>query len=413
MAANNIDFTSDELNAPAWMDEQFFMDVLSQHLNDPSLKLIECKISPATAKGDHYSSIMFRVKVRYTVQQKTFDKSLIIKTMPETDGHKKEFMGDSQMFPTEIAIYTEILPKFEEILSAAGEKITFCARCINHSLEPHQLIVFEDLVPQKYDVIRKRPATIEEIKSAMGKLAKWQAVSFKLLKDNSGLFDKLQYDLSTMPNFLDHKILTTGFPTFLEVLDNVESLRKYRKYFEPIKDVIIKRWVEIIREYRENRQEDAYYVLCHGDFHLKNMMFKGTDCMLIDFQLSYIGSIANDLHYAVYLIFSPENRRHNLDELIYHYFTTFQNTLEIIGYQGTLPSLVEFRKQLFDRKYTDIFLISTLLPIFNHMRRGHDPAEVMEKADTRRELFYDKEYLEDLEYLLPRMLHLGYFENLE
>ncbi|XP_060647347.1 uncharacterized protein LOC132785319 [Drosophila nasuta] len=247
----------------------------------------------------------------------------------------------------------------------------------------------------------------------MGQLAKWQAVSFKLLKDQTGLLDKMQYDLTTMPNFLDEDIMTTGFPMFLEALKSVESLKKYIKYFEPIKDIVIPRWVKIIREYRENRQDDAYYVLCHGDFHSKNMMFRGTDCMLIDFQLSYVGSIINDVLYAVYMILSAEDRRDKLDELIYHYFITFANTLEKIGYQGKKSSLVEFRKQIFDRKYSEIFLISTFLPIFNHVRNGEPLADLMENEELRRKLYHTKEYLDDLEHLLSRMLHLGYFEQLE
>ncbi|XP_034116519.1 uncharacterized protein LOC117576081 [Drosophila albomicans] len=413
MTPNINNYNTDELEAPAWLNDQFFKDVLVHHHNDPNVKVIEFNTSPATAKGDHYASVMFRTKVDYSLQNKTLSKSLIIKTMPEIEGHKKEFLGDSHIFPTEIAMYTEILPKFEEILSEAGDKITFCARCIYHSLEPRQVMIFEDLVLQNYEVIRKRPASLDEIKTALGKLAKWQAVSFKLLKDKSGLFDKLQYDLTTLPNFLEQDILKSGFSTFLEALDSVESLKKYRKYFEPIKDVMIERWTNIIREYRENRQEDAYYVLCHGDFHVKNMMFRGTDCMLLDFQMSYVGSITNDVLYAVYMLFNPEDRRDNYDELIYHYFTTFANTLEKIGYQGKKPSLVEFRKQLFDRKYSEIFLMSTFLPIFNHMRNGQDPAEFMENTEKCRELYHSKEYLDDLKHLLPRMLHLGYFEQLQ
>jgi len=48
---------------------------------------------------------------------------------------------------------------------------------------------------------------------------------------------------------------------------------------------------------------------------------------------------------------------------------------------------------------------------FNHMRRGQDPAEFIDDAQTRRRLYFDKEYQDELEHLLPRMLHLGYFEQ--
>ncbi|XP_034486158.1 uncharacterized protein LOC117790725 isoform X1 [Drosophila innubila] len=413
MSPNIDDFNADELNAPDWMNEQFFKEVLIKHIKDPNVKVVNVKTSPATAKGDHYASIMFRANVEYSTQKEKFSKSLIIKTMPDPDSDKNEVLGDSHIFPTEIAMYTEVLPKFEAILAEAGDEITFCARCIYHSLEPRQVMVFEDLVSQNYDVIRNRPANLDEIKAGLEKLAKWQAVSFKLLKEKSVLFDKLQYDVTTIPNFLEHELLTSGFPNFLDALESVSCLKQYRKYFEPMKDIIIKRWVEIIREYRDNQKDDAYYVLCHGDFHLKNMMFRGNDCMLLDFQLSYVGSMTNDVLYAMYMFLGPEERRHNYDELIYHYFACFTRTLSKIGYQGMMPSLVEYRKQLFDRRYLEIFLMSTFMATFNHMRKGQDPSEFINDADKRRQLYNDKDYQEELKYLLPRFLHLGYFDQLK
>ncbi|KAM8705884.1 hypothetical protein ACLKA7_010219 [Drosophila subpalustris] len=413
MSPNNDNFNQDELNAPDWMNEQFLKEILNRHFNDPNVGVVNVQISPASAKGDHYASVMFRAKVEYSTQKGKFSKSLIIKTMPEVDSDKSEVLGDSPMFATEIKMYTEVLPKFEEILNEAGDEITFCARCIYHSLEPRQVMVFEDLVPQGYDVIRKRPATLKEIKASLEKLAKWHAVSYKLLKEKSGLFDKLQYDVTTIPNILEQEFLTSGFPNFLNVLESVDDLREYKKYFEPLKDIITKRWVEIVREYRNNPKDDAYYVLCHGDFHLKNMMYKGNDVMLLDFQFSHLGTMTYDMLYAVYMLLGPEDRLNNSDELIYYYFTNFTRTLSSIGYQGEMPSLVDYRKQLFDRKYLEIFLLTTFMPTFKHMLKGEDLAEFISDAEKRRQLYSEKEYQEELKCLLPRLLHLGYFEELK
>lgn len=351
MAPNTENYNEDELEAPVWMNAQFFAEVLTEYLKDPSVKINSFKMSPATAKGDHYASIMFRAVVEYSTQKGTSSKSLIIKTMPEVEGFKKEFIGESHIFPTEISMYTEILPKFEAILREAGEEVTFCAKMVYHSLKPRQIVVFEDLVLQGFEVIRKRNATVDELKATLGKLAKWHAVSFKLLKDNPNVFENLKHDLTTVPNFLEQEVLTSGLPNFIDMLGTVESLKKYQKYFEPLKGNIVQRFADVIREYRENRKEDSYYVLCHGDFHLKNMMFKGNDVMLLDFQMSYVGSMANDIIYATYMLFSPEDRRERYDELIYHYFDSFSKTLKLIGYVGKFPTLVDFRRQIIDRKY--------------------------------------------------------------
>lgn len=180
---NSDNFNADELVAPEWLNTQFFTEVLSNHEKAPELKVLKIQISPASAKGDHYASVMFRANVTYTTQKGEFSKSLIIKTMPEIEGHKKEMIGNSHIFKTEIDMYSKALPKFEEILHAAGDETKLCAECFYYSLEPRQLMIFEDLLPQGYIVVRDREATTEELHAAFTKLAKIHAVSFHLLND--------------------------------------------------------------------------------------------------------------------------------------------------------------------------------------------------------------------------------------
>lgn len=171
------------------MNDEFFAEILAHHEKEPDVQIMNSKTSPATAKGDHYASIMFRVQVEYSTRSGKFAKSLIMKTMPEEEGFKKDFLGDAMFFPIEIAMFTEILPKIEAILREAGDQTKLCANSIYHSLKPRQVMVFEDLVPQGYEVIRKRPISWTEIDAALGKLAKWHAVSFKLLKENPEMFE--------------------------------------------------------------------------------------------------------------------------------------------------------------------------------------------------------------------------------
>lgn len=332
------------------MNNEFFTKVLVEHLKDSNLKVVNVKTTPASAKGDNYVSVMFRTVVEYSTQNRTFSKSLVIKTIPEVENYQNELIRDSKVFPTEISMYTEILPKFEAILSEAGDKTTLCAECIYHSLEPRKVIIFEDLVVKGYEVKRGSDATVEELKITLEKLAKWHAVSFKLLKEGPKVFEHLKYDLTKLPNFTTQDFMKTCLPDFIDLLGSVEGLKRYQKYFEPLRERLIQGWISVIREYEDNRKEDTYYVLCHGDYHLKNMMFKDNEVMLVDFQLSYVGSMTNDIIYAIYMLFSPEDRRERYDELIYHYFEAFLKTLSTIGFKGKAPNYVEFRRQLFDRR---------------------------------------------------------------
>lgn len=91
-------------------------------------------------------------------------------------------------------------------------------------------------------------------------------------------------------------------------------------------------------------------MLCHGDFHLRNIMFRGVECLLLDFQMAHVGSMTSDIIYAMYALFDAEILREKSDELIYNYFQTFLNTLNQIGYHYQLPSLIEFRHQMIKKE---------------------------------------------------------------
>ncbi|KAH8358897.1 hypothetical protein KR093_003193, partial [Drosophila rubida] len=268
MSVDNEKYNSDELVPPQWLNAQFFTEILDSYLKKQELKILQVKLAPASAKGDHYTSIMFRAEVEYTTQSNEKSTiSLIVKTIPEEQGHKKALLNNSHIFPTEIAMYTEILPIFEKVLHEAGDESKLYVPCIYHSLEPRQVMVFEDLVPQGYAVVRDRPASKEELRAALEKLGKWHAVSHKILQEQPELFEKLQYDVTTLPNVLQEDFMTTALPVFINMLEKVETLRPFKKYFELMQGKIIDRWVDVIREYRENRQPNGFYVVCHGDFH--------------------------------------------------------------------------------------------------------------------------------------------------
>ncbi|KAH8312775.1 hypothetical protein KR044_012882, partial [Drosophila immigrans] len=253
MSTDNEKYNSDELEAPQWLNVEFFTDILDHYLKKPELKILGLKLSPASAKGDHYASVMFRAEIEYTTESKKITTIfLIIKTIPDEQGHKKEFLDNSHVFPTEISMYTEILPKFEKILREAGDETTLYVPCVYHSLKPRQVMVFEDLVAKGYAIVRNRPASKEELSSALEKLAKWHAVSHKMVKDQPELFKKLQYDVTTLPNILKEDFMTKAMSVFVEMLENVENLKPFKKYFESMEGKIINRWVDIIREYREN-----------------------------------------------------------------------------------------------------------------------------------------------------------------
>ncbi|KAH8417172.1 hypothetical protein KR222_005487 [Zaprionus bogoriensis] len=416
-ANNNDRFNADELEPPQWLNAQFFTEVLRGYVKAPELKVVGVDISPASAKGDHYASVMFRGNVSYSTLQGDFSKSLIIKTMPEQEGHKKEMLGDSHIFETEIAMYTKALPKFEEILRVAGDNTKLCADCVYHSLEPRQLMIFEDLVPQGYVVIRDREATSEELKAAYTKLAKLHAVSFHLLNEKSELLQEFKHGLFDMPGLLEDPFMIGGMRLFIEFLDSEPELTKYKPFFKSIENDYMHRLKDIMQAYRSNPQPNNYYILCHGDFHLRNMMFKHDkdgsleDCHLLDYQISNLCPISIDIIYSIYMFMGFEDRKNNYKKLVGFYFDVFVNTLKKIGFKGVLPNSSDFWSQLSNHKYYDLFLITTFLPLIWGVKNNSlEPAEILTNEESRRKLYYADNYRNDVKILLSRFEEAGYLQ---
>ncbi|XP_037721290.1 uncharacterized protein LOC119554447 [Drosophila subpulchrella] len=419
MESHIIEFNADELQPPSWLNTRFIGGILSAY-EKIDLNVTDLQISPATAQGDHYASVMFRTKVEYTTAKGKFSKPLIIKTMPEQEGHKKDMLAESHLFETEIGMYCHALPEFERILQEAGDNTKLFVPCIYHSLRPRQVMIFEDLVPQGYTVIRNSPPSEGDLKLAFNKLAKWHAVSMKVINEQPTFLKEFKYGLFEMPTINSDPFITTGMGNFIKMLDKFPELKKYKPYFEKIKDNYLDRLQVEMHEFHKYRRSDRYYVLCHGDFHLRNMMFRHNkklgaydDVMLVDFQFCNLVPITVDLTYSIYMLMESEQRWEMGKDLINDYFSVLLDTLRKIGYKGDMPTQTGLWDQLQNNKYFDLFMISTLLPVMLAIKANtlkmHD---AIQDPEARQKSYYHDAYVKDVSKLLPKFEKLGYFNDL-
>jgi len=185
------------------------------------------------------------------------------------------------------------------------------------------------------------------------------------IQQHPAFLKDFKYGLFDMPTIQNDPFVTTGMKSFIEMLDNLPDLKKYKLYFEQIQDKHLKRLEAEMQEYHKNRRNDGYYVLCHGDFHLRNMMFKNNketgnheDTMLVDFQLSNLCPITVDLTYSIYMLMEPEQRRDMGKDLINYYFTVLVATLKGIGYKGDMPTQAKLWEQIHRNKYYGELVLS-------------------------------------------------------
>ncbi|XP_037947061.1 uncharacterized protein LOC119678998 [Teleopsis dalmanni] len=417
--ADKVDsFNEDELEAPEWINADFLTKVLNSCETDTDITVNNFKITPASAKGDHYASIMFRIYVEFKQKGELRKKTLIIKTMPEAEGLKKAILEKSSIFEIEIGMYTQILPKFEELLRSVGDKTVLSPKCLYQSLSPKKLIILEDLVPLGYATLHERHINLDEVKMVYSKLAKWHAMSYKIGLENPSIFDDYRYGVMSGTAMINNIMYKDGVKNFVELLSCTPSLVPYVSYFQNFCENILLKCKDSFNEYRVNPQETAFYVLSHGDFHNKNLMFKNNkstgsleDVMLLDFQFCYFGPLVNDLIYSFFLILSPEQRQNNVDELLYVYYKEFKQILEKVDFKGPKLTLAALKEQIMKYKHYELFLLTTLLPMFYGFKDGSvDVGSLMSSSEARAQIYKNKDYIKEIEELLPRYLHKGYFE---
>ena len=86
-------------------------------------KVVKLTVAPATVTNDHYGSVMFRTTLHFMdSEENNMSMPYIVKMSPEMESVKKDILGsDSFIFKTEIRMYSETIPKMEEILRKYGD----------------------------------------------------------------------------------------------------------------------------------------------------------------------------------------------------------------------------------------------------------------------------------------------------
>lgn len=184
---------------PAWLDTAFFQKILRNYYhNDTSIQVQSFDIRSACQPGEHFTSAIFKVSVKYSRKDRHIrHKSikLLIKTYPEEDGFKKDLLKASPIFRNEIQMYSTILPEMERILNKnveVEEKTKLAPNFVygpslDDSLDPFPVIVLEDVGFQGFETFDGFGVNeFEVITTVVKKLAKFHGASMQLQENVRG-----------------------------------------------------------------------------------------------------------------------------------------------------------------------------------------------------------------------------------
>ncbi|CAD7093757.1 unnamed protein product [Hermetia illucens] len=398
-----MSFNYDELNAPEWIGVDFLREVLKYNEKSRNISIHNYKITPATALGDHFASVMFRVNINYSVDEDISNKniSIIIKTVPTAEGYKKGMLDSVNVFDIEIFMYTKVLNKCTEILGKCGYTELLAPGIIYTSLRPNKVLVFEDLKEKGYFMLPRNIPNEYEIRLIFSKLAQLHAVTFKMESDGRDDL-RLKGTLFGFSFSMDMPLFLTA-PTFLaELVETIPGFDQYALKMRKINsEWLMGKCVETLR------RPAAINVLNHGDFHVRNMMFKRngfgpiSELALVDFQIPHWGSPAFDLLYMSAAI--PFKLR---EMALRHYFNIFIDVLVKTGFKGVMPTYEQLQNEIDTFKYLDLFVLASMV-VFLYVERD-EMSDEMDKLLTdsaaRRRLYNNEKYIAHVKEILPKLL---------
>lgn len=248
-------------------------------------------------------------------------------------------------------MYSKYLPEFEKLYAEVGIKVTFGPKSYFATNEPTPIIVMEDL--SEYEMTNKAEGFDRtQTEQGLSWMANFHAASMVYKERNgpfgtdfeSGLFAmKIE---PTYQGFFD-----SYMDYYVAALKKLPDGEKYLQKVESWRGVLFRMACKTL-QYDEN----AFNVLNHGDAWGNNFMFQFNedrsvrDTKLVDYQLCYWGSLANDIYYFMMSTWNMEIKVKKFDELIRFYFDNLLKNLKSLDCKK-LPTFEDLENELSRRKF--------------------------------------------------------------
>lgn len=394
---------------PSWVNKEFFTTVIRHHTTDDKADVLDFDVKTNAKPGENFVSLILRAEINYTTSiQGAGSLSVVIK-LPPTSGIESEFCETSPIYVTEQDMYDGPLHDIENLLASVGDLAKTHPKLIYQQREPHRAIVMEDLAAQGYVRITQPLPNYEDSKRVFQRLAKYHAGGFYLIKQKGTDLSRFKASIFHMEDpMIRETFLNEPFDVLCDVLTSWGGMDEYVVRLKRFRQNYIAMGQRLYEP-----DPNGYNVLNHGDFHIKNLLFKLNgdaieDFYFLDYQVSVLASPCVDLFYALYNMISNENRRARGSEIIYDYHTEFSNTLKSLNFTGSIPTLHDLQMELLRHGKMEVVKCVSFQLFF--LLDTAKLAEYMASGDSKAlkaSLFNEPRFKDFIKAELPRLVHLG------
>lgn len=394
---------------PSWLNKEFFTTVIRHHSTDDEAEVTDFNVKTNANPGENFVSLILWVEINYTTSLKASNSLSVVIKLPPTTGIQGEFSQTSSIYVTEQDMYDGPLHKIKNLLESVGDYAKTHPKLVYQVTKPHRAIVMEDLGAQGYARITQPLPNYEDSKRVFQRLAKYHAAGFFLIKQNAVDSSQFKDSIFHMENpMIRETFLNEPFDVLCDVLTSwggmdeyVVRLKRFRENYIPMGQ----------RLYEPD--PNGYNVLNHGDFHIKNLLFKSNgdtieDFYFMDFQVAVVASPCVDLFYALYNMISDENRRNRRNEIIYDYHLEFANTLKRLSFDGEIPTLQDLQIELLKHGRMEVVkCVCFKLFFFLDTAKLGEYWGTGDSKTFKAKLFNEPAFREFITTELPRLVHLG------
>ena len=343
----------------ALIKKEFLENLLRNHYNDPKIQIDNFQLEAAGGKGDNYVCLIWKVDVDWHGHQKEErEDHLIIKTIMENSLFKDTNIA---FFKTEIIFYSQILSIYEEIYKKRTCEKKFLKLSPKfYKCNQDSIVVLKDLGLSGFRLCnRQKGADFNHGVLVMRALGQLHALSIAANRKNASFRTMLPEPFYTEKN--EQLIYMFFVKAMKEVIESIEDLPEFKKYNGRIQ---LKCAQDIIGYIRAGKLK----VLCHGDCWINNMLFRydedtdvPVEIRMIDFQISYFGSLACDLTYFFYTSMRPEVLSNKKPELIEIYVCELHKCLNELGEDIREFTRENIYKDMEELQYFGVVLVCSLL----------------------------------------------------
>lgn len=271
--------------------------------------------------------------------------SVICKFLPSDEELNRKY-NSHKLFKREIFVYQQVLPEFENIQYEHG--LTYrdadgfwsypeCYHSEDNLKHPEKsFILMEDLAEQGFTTADMfQPSDFSHALQLFIELGKYHAISFALKAIKPAVFDRfrnlddIMVQVMTTANMRD--LAPRNCRLAAGLFERPEELHIRNKILSYEHDL----WQQM-EEILDGSKAEPYAALCHGDCWINNVMYSYADhkqtqiqnIRLIDWQMTFIGSVASELMYYLFCCCNKQLRDQHLEELFEIYYSSLGTMLQ-------------------------------------------------------------------------------------